>query len=118
MSISRKMKKKFEAYSLEDKDRIIRMGWEDRTSYTAIELQFGLTPSELVHFMRFALDETSFKRWRRRVFEQGRLKNHTPEGHRFKCKSQRMDGSTKNYKPERPKKASVKDLNKLARADE
>jgi uncharacterized protein (TIGR03643 family) len=74
------------------------MGWEDRTSYQAIELQFELTPSELVHFMRFALDEKSFKRWRRRIFEQGKLKNETPEGFRFKSKSQRMDGSTKNYK--------------------
>lgn len=110
MSISRKMKEKFEAYNLEDRDRIIRMGWEDRTSYKAIELQFGLTPSELVHFMRFALDEKSFKRWRRRVFEQGKLKNETPEGYRFKCKSQRMDGSTKNYKNSKPRKPSVKDL--------
>ena len=98
MSISRSLKKKFETYNLEDSDRIIRMGWEDRTSYAAIESQFGLSPSELVHFMRFSLDESSFKRWRRRVFEQGKLKNTPHSDFRFKCKSQRMDGSTKNYK--------------------
>ena len=98
MSISRSLKKKFETYNLEDSDRIIRMGWEDRTSYAAIESQFGLSPSELVHFMRFSLDESSFKRWRRRVFEQGKLKNTPTSDFRFKCKSQRMDGSTKNYK--------------------
>lgn len=110
MSISRKLKEKFEAYNLEQRDRIIRMGWEDRTSYDAIELQFSLTPSELVHFMRFALEEKSFKRWRRRIFEQGKLKNKTPEGYRFKCKSQRMDGSTKNYRPMKESRASFKDL--------
>ena len=98
MSISRKLKEKFEHFNFEDRDRIIRMGWEDRTSYEAIRQQFGLTPSELVHFMRFSLEQNSFKRWRRRVFEQGRLKNTPPKDFRFKCKSQRMDGSTKNYK--------------------
>lgn len=98
MSISRALKEKFESYSTEDKDRIIRMGWEDRTSYEAIRLQFNLSPSELVHFMRFSLDENSFKRWRRRIFEQGKLKNKPNENYRFKCKSQRMDGSTKNYR--------------------
>ena len=98
MSISRAMKEKFERFDLEDKDRIIRMGWEDRTSYEAIELQFGLSPSELVHFMRFSLDQSSFKRWRRRIFEQGKLKNSPHKDYRFKCKSQRMDGGTKNYK--------------------
>jgi uncharacterized protein (TIGR03643 family) len=98
MSISRKVKEKFESFNLEDRDRIIRMGWEDRTSYEAIKRQVGLTPSELVHFMRFSLDQNSFQRWRRRIFEQGRLKNTPHTDNRFKCKSQRMDGSTKNYK--------------------
>ena len=98
MSISRALKEKFETYDEEDRDRIIRMGWEDRTSYEAIRLQFHLTPSELVHFMRFSLDQNSFKRWRRRVFEQGKLKNNPHTDYRFKCKSQRMDGSTKNYR--------------------
>jgi uncharacterized protein (TIGR03643 family) len=98
MSISRALKEKFDSFDVEDRDRIVRMGWEDRTSYEAIKMQFGLTPSELVHFMRFSLDQNSFKRWRRRVFEQGKLKNSPHKDFRFKCKSQRMDGSTKNYK--------------------
>lgn len=110
MSVSRKMKEKFEAFNLEERDRIIRMGWEDRTSYKAIELQFGLTPSELVHFMRFFLDANGFKRWRRRVCEQGKLKNVTPEGYRFKSKSQRMDGSTKNHRTQKIRRVSYKDL--------
>ena len=98
MSISRALKEKFDSFDIEATDRIIRMGWEDRTSYAAIKLQFNLTPSELVHFMRYSLDEKSFKRWRRRVFEQGKLKNDPHHDFRFKCKSQRIDGSTKNYK--------------------
>jgi uncharacterized protein (TIGR03643 family) len=98
MSISRAMKLKFSKFNLEESDRIVRMGWEDRTTYKAIEFQFGLSPSELVHFMRYSLDHNSFKRWRRRVFEQGTLKNGPHKDFRFKCKSQRMDGSTKNYK--------------------
>lgn len=98
MGISRELKEKFERFDIEERDRIIRMGWEDRTSYEAIEHQFQLSPSELVHFMRYALDENGFKRWRRRVHEQGKLKNKPHEDFRFKCKSQRMDGSTKNYK--------------------
>ncbi len=92
------MKEKFESYDLEDRDRIIRMAWEDRTSYAAIALQFQISPSELVHFMRFYLEAPAFKRWRRRIFEQGKLKNKPHSDFRFKCKSQRMDGSTKNYK--------------------
>lgn len=92
------MKEKFDAFDSEESDRIIRMAWEDRTSYKAITNQFGLTVSEIVKFMRYSLDAQSFKRWRRRVFEQGKLKNNPHEDYRFKCKSQRMDGSTKNYK--------------------
>lgn len=98
MSISRELKERFEAFDLEEKDRIIRMAWEDRTSYEAIKTQFNLGPSELVHFMRYSLEEKAFKRWRRRVFEQGKLKNKPHSDFRFKCKSQRLDGSTKNYK--------------------
>jgi uncharacterized protein (TIGR03643 family) len=98
MSIGRSSKEKFDSFDDESTDRIIRMAWEDRTSYRAITIQFGLTPSQLVTFMRYQLDAKSFQRWRRRVHEQGRLKNQTPEGYRFKSKSQRIDGSTKNYK--------------------
>ncbi len=98
MSISRVLKEKFDAFDLESVDRIIRMAWEDRTSYRAITAQFSLSPSELVHFMRYQLDEKAFKRWRRRIHEQGKLKNEPPKDFRFKCKSQRMDGSTKNHK--------------------
>jgi uncharacterized protein (TIGR03643 family) len=98
MSISRALKEKFESYDLESTDRIIRMAWEDRTSYESITLQFNLTPSEIVHFMRFHMDASRFKRWRKRIFEKGKLKNSPHSDYRFKCASQRLDGSTKNHK--------------------
>lgn len=98
MGIGRHLKNTFDSYDHESIDRIIRMAWEDRTSYHAITVQFGLTPSQLVAFMRYHLEANGFKRWRRRIHEQGKLKNQTPDGYRFKSKSQRIDGSTKNYK--------------------
>lgn len=98
MGIARSTKEKFDQFDEAARDRIVRMAWEDRTSYQAIKLQFDLTPAELVAFMRYQLDPKAFQRWRRRIHQQGRLKNQTPPGFRFKCRSQRLDGSTKNHK--------------------
>lgn len=98
MSISRKLKEKFDAIEEADRDRIRRMAWEDRTPYKAIEVQFHLSPSDLVHFMRYILEPSRFRSWRKRVFEQGKLKNSGTPDYRFKSRSQRVDGSTKNYK--------------------
>ncbi|MDP5101231.1 MAG: TIGR03643 family protein, partial [Nonlabens sp.] len=33
-------------------DRIIEMAWEDRTPFDAIEVQFGVTESEVIKIMR------------------------------------------------------------------
>ncbi len=101
MGISRDLKKQFKQFSEEDTDRIIRMAWEDRTSFDAIKLQFGLSPNDVVRFMRTQLDAKAFARWRRRVHEQGHLKNEAtrPAGvTRFKCKSQRLNGTIKGIK--------------------
>lgn len=98
MSISRKLKEKMDSFDQESTERIIRMAWEDRTSYQAITFQFSLTPSEIVHFMRYHLEPSRFKRWRKRIFDQGKLKNTPHSDFRFKCQSQRLDGSTKNHK--------------------
>ena len=38
--------------TIEDKDRIIEMAWEDRTPFEAIELQFGLKEKDVIAFMR------------------------------------------------------------------
>lgn len=73
-------------------DRIIEMAWEDRTTFDAIFLQFGLKEQEVIDLMRSEMKLSSFKMWRERV--QGRKTKHEKlrdfrEG-RFKCSMQRQ----------------------------
>lgn len=101
MAISKQLKDTLNRLSDDDKDRLVRMGWEDRTTFEAIKSQFNLSPNEFVKLMRYLLDEKSFKRWRRRVFEQGQLKNEIKRGFketRFKCSRQSVEGITKGWK--------------------
>jgi uncharacterized protein (TIGR03643 family) len=101
MSISVKFKDKIKNLSDDDKDRLVRMGWEDRTTYEVIEAQFGLSQNEFVRFMRTQLDEKAYTRWRRRANEQGALKHQEKRGFkttRFKCSRQSVDGITKGWK--------------------
>jgi uncharacterized protein (TIGR03643 family) len=60
--------------SQESESRIIEMAWEDRTTFEAIEQQFGLNESEVIRFMRSHLKLGSFKLWRARV--TGRSTKH------------------------------------------
>ncbi len=88
------MKKEFSAI---EKDRIIEMAWEDRTTFDAILIQFGLKEQEVIHLMRIELKPSSFKMWRERV--QGRKTKHEKlrdfqEG-RFKCSRQRAINNNK-----------------------
>jgi uncharacterized protein (TIGR03643 family) len=82
-----------EKIQLTDKeiDRIIEMAWEDRTSFEAIEIQFGLAEKEVIALMRKEMKSSSFKMWRKRT--NGRTTKHAvlrgDEVNRFKCKSQR-----------------------------
>lgn len=101
MGLSKTLKQKFEQFSNADIDRLIRMGWEDRSTFEDIETQFKISPNEFVKLMRHHLDSAAFKRWRKRVFEQGKLKNETKRGFkttRFKCSRQSVDGITKGWK--------------------
>ena len=47
-------------------DRIIKMAWEDRTPFDAIEFQFGLKKKEVIRLMRSNLKLSSFKMWIKR----------------------------------------------------
>ena len=79
--------------SLVDKDRIIEMGWEDRTPFEAILFQFGLSEAEVIDLMRQHLKPSSFRLWRKRVnsgVSQKHLKKRNPEIDRFKCSRQRQ----------------------------
>ena len=72
-------------------DRIVEMGWEDRTPFDAIKMQFGLKEQEVITIMRRNMKPSSFKLWRKRV--QGRktkhLKKRSDEVGRFKCTRQK-----------------------------
>lgn len=74
-----------------DIDRIIEMAWEDRTTFEAIKIQFGLNEKEVIELMRKEMKASSFKMWRKRT--NGRSTKHATlrgnEVNRFKCKSQR-----------------------------
>lgn len=101
MGISKVLKNKFDQFSEEDRNRLVRLGWEDRSTFEVIQVQFGLSPNEFVLFMRATLPRDAFDRWRRRISEQGRLKNEKKRGFkptRFKCSRQSVDGITKGWK--------------------
>ncbi len=73
-------------------DRVIEMAWEDRTSFEAIQFQFGLKEQDVIDLMRREMKPKSFKMWRKRV--QGRQTKHEKlrtftEG-RFKCSRQKQ----------------------------
>jgi len=101
MGLSKSLKEKFSAFTPEDQSRLIRMGWEDRSTFESIEKQFDLSPNDFVRFMRFSLSLKDFNRWRKRIHEQGKLKNESQRGFkttRFKCSRQSSDGITKGWK--------------------
>ena len=85
------MKKKV-VFGQRELDRIIEMAWEDRTSFDAIEKQFGILEKDVIKLMRKELKEKSFKMWRKRV--NGRSTKHskmsTPNKLRFKSNSQKQ----------------------------
>ena len=55
-------------------DRIIGMAWEDRTSFEAIQRQFGLSEPQVIQLMRSHMQRSSFLMWRKRV--AGRKTKH------------------------------------------
>jgi uncharacterized protein (TIGR03643 family) len=56
------------------RDRVIRMAWEDRTTFEELEKATGLTEAEVIKVMRGALKPGSFRLWRKRV--SGRVTKH------------------------------------------
>ena len=80
------------ALSVKDIDRIIEMAWEDRTSFEAIEIQFGLAEKEVIELMRKEMKSSSFKMWRKRT--NGRQTKHAALRSnsigRFKCSRQKI----------------------------
>lgn len=75
-------------------DRIIEMAWEDRTSFDAIQRQFGIKEQDVIDIMRKEMKLSSFKMWRARVQRRGTKHDakraFNQEDARFKCTRQRQ----------------------------
>ncbi len=71
-------------------DRVIEMAWEDRTTFDAIESQYGLKEKEVIALMRREMKASSFKMWRKRVTNRKtkHLKKRDFIQGRFKCQDQ------------------------------
>ena len=80
-----------------DIDRIIEMAWEDRTPFEAIELQFGLSESQVRALMKKELRIKSYILWRKRI-ESNKLKHlhyRTATLYRFKSSRQTIISNNK-----------------------
>lgn len=60
--------------SVEEINRIIRMAWEDRTTFEEIQERTGLGEAGVIKVMRSNLKPGSFRLWRKRV--SGRITKH------------------------------------------
>lgn len=58
----------------EAESRVIRMAWEDRTTFDEIKKSTGLAESAVIKLMRKSLKPSSFRMWRKRV--SGRITKH------------------------------------------
>jgi uncharacterized protein (TIGR03643 family) len=77
--------------SIIDIDRVIEMAWEDRTSFDAIKIQFGLNENDVKEIMKKHLKFKSYKLWRERAStcKTKHAKTRNPSINRFKCTLQR-----------------------------
>ena len=64
-------------------NKIIRMAWEDRTTFDEIEKKTGFKEADVIKLMRGSLKAASFRRWRKRV--SGRMTKHAG-----KCRESRQ----------------------------
>ena len=57
-----------------DANTVVRMAWEDRTTFDQIKERAGLCESDVIKLMRRELKPSSFRLWRKRV--SGRITKH------------------------------------------
>ena len=86
---------KTDLFTLQEKDRIIEMAWEDRTPFEAIAFQFGLQEKEVIAFMRQHSKPSSFRMWRKRMASRKtkHLMLRDQSVNRFKCSRQKISGN-------------------------
>lgn len=82
----------YRSLSTRDIDRIVEMAWEDRTTFDAIQQQFGLSEPQVIGLMRAEMKQSSFKMWRERVTGRNTKHNQKRDAEsvkRFKSKMQK-----------------------------
>ena len=72
------------------RNKVIRMAWEDRTTFDEIHKQTGLTESDVIKVMRSSLKARSFKMWRKRV--SGRITKHAGKFRESRRELKRVSG--------------------------
>ena len=68
------MDQKIKNLSDTEANALVRMGWEDRTTFDQIKERTGLSEAEVIKLMRRELKPASFRLWRKRV--SGRITKH------------------------------------------
>ena len=66
MGLSKKLKLKIEKLNLKEKEKLLKMTIEDKTSFLEIKKIFDLTPGEVEKILLKELGEQRFKRWKLR----------------------------------------------------
>lgn len=72
------------------RNKVIRMAWEDRTTFDEIQKQTGLTEAEVIKVMRASLKARSFRMWRKRV--SGRMTKHAGKFRESRREMKRVSG--------------------------
>ncbi len=58
----------------QQRNQIIRMAWEDRSTFDEIKEKTGFAEADVIKLMRKEMKPSSFRMWRRRV--TGRVTKH------------------------------------------
>ena len=74
MEKRQKIQSKSLKFTLEETSRIIEMAWQDRITFEAIEVNFGINESQVMRIMKQNLKPSSYRMWRKRV-KQKSFKN-------------------------------------------
>jgi len=72
--VSKNKKLSLSRLSPQEKSSLIRMAWEDRTTFEEIRRKTGFVEAEIIKLMRRELKPSSFRLWRKRV--SGRRTKH------------------------------------------
>lgn len=72
------------------RNKVIRMAWEDRTTFDEIYKKLGLTEAEVIKVMRSSLKAKSFRMWRKRV--SGRVTKHAGKFQESRKAMKRVSG--------------------------